>query len=171
MTKQHIIFSHGKESGPWGSKITKMAEFAKSICDCEIHSIDYQDLESPDDRVQRLVDYLKTLRGKIILVGSSMGGYVSTVASTQVEVDGLMLLAPAFNLPGYQVQNPTTPCKNLQIIHGWHDDIVPYQNSVKFAEQHDAKLTLVNDGHRLSGSEEDLGIKLNEIITLREINT
>ena len=121
MTKQHIIFSHGKESGPWGSKITKMAEFAKSICDCEIHSIDYQDLESPDDRVQRLVDYLKTLRGKIILVGSSMGGYVSTVASTQVEVDGLMLLAPAFNLPGYQVQNPTTPCKNLQIIHGWHD--------------------------------------------------
>ena len=164
MTNLHLVFRHGKESGPWGSKITKMADYAKSICDCEIHSIDYQDLDSPDDRVQRLIDFLKALDGKIILVGSSMGGYVSTVASTQVEVDGLMLLAPAFNLPGYKVHNPTTPCKNLQVIHGWHDDIVPYQNSVKFAEIHNAKLTLVNDGHRLSGSEGDLRKILKSIL-------
>ncbi|MCB1584574.1 MAG: hypothetical protein KDI92_16070 [Xanthomonadales bacterium] len=164
MTKLYIVFSHGKESGPWGSKITKMAEYAKSICDCEIQSIDYQDLASPDDRVQRLVDFLKALDGKIILVGSSMGGYVSTVASNQIEVDGLMLLAPAFNLPGYKVQNPTTPCKNLQVIHGWHDDIVPYQNSVEFAKQHNAKLTLVNDGHRLSGSDKELSMILEQLI-------
>ena len=164
MTNLHIVFSHGKESGPWGSKITKMADYAKSICDCEIHSIDYQDLDSPDNRVQRLIDFLKALDGKIILVGSSMGGYVSTVASTQVEVDGLMLLAPAFNLPGYKVQNPTTPCKNLQVIHGWHDDIVPYQNSVEFAKQHNAKLTLVNDGHRLSGSDKELSMILEQLI-------
>ncbi len=51
----NIVFSHGKESGPWGSKITKMADYAKTICECKIHSLDYQDLNSPDERVERLV--------------------------------------------------------------------------------------------------------------------
>jgi len=164
MKKLNIIFSHGKESGPWGSKITKMAEHAQSICNCKIHSIDYQDLESPDDRVDRLINFIKNLEGDIILVGSSMGGYVSTVASTKIKVNGLMLLAPALYLEGYGVSEYESQCKNISIIHGWNDDIVPYQNSVKFAHQHKAKLTLVNDGHRLSHSGHELNLQLEEMI-------
>lgn len=59
---------------------------------------------------------------------------------------------------------PTAPNKNTTIIHGWNDDTVPYQNSVKFAEKHKAKLVLVDDGHRLSGSGENLNIELKAII-------
>ena len=160
----HIVFSHGKESGPWGSKITKMAEHAKTICSGEIHSIDYQDLSSPYKRVERLVEYLKDLEGEIILVGSSMGGYVSTVASNKVSVAGLVLLAPAFYLPDYAIAKPITSCNNITIIHGWTDDIVPFQNSVAFAKQHKAKLVLVDDGHRLSDSGLTLNLELEGII-------
>ena len=147
----HIIFSHGKESGPWGNKIKLMAEHAKKSG--EIHSVDYQDVISPDDRVERLVQYLESLNGDIILVGSSMGGYVSTVASSQVDVAGLMLLAPAFYLDGYGIQEPVTACKHVSIIHGWGDDVVAYENSVRFGLQHKAELKLVNDGHRLANSQ------------------
>ncbi len=160
MTTQHIVFSHGKESGPWGSKIKAMADFAKSVCDSEIHSLDYQEIESPDCRADHLISYLSKLSGEIILVGSSMGGYVSTLASTQINISGLMLLAPAFYLGGYDVSVPSTSCKNVRVIHGWHDDEVPYQNSVKFADEHKATLTLVNDGHRLSNSAIELKANL-----------
>ena len=170
MTKTHIVFSHGKESGPWGSKITKMAEHAKSLGDYNIHSLNYQDLNSPDKRAERLVDFLKELQGEIILVGSSMGGYVSTIASNQVPVAGLMLLAPGFYLDGYQVKDPSTACKNTTIIHGWNDETVPYQNSVKFAELHKAKLVLVDDGHRLSDSGGDLNQEIENVIKKRKNN-
>jgi len=139
-----------------------MAEHVKQYG--EIHSIDYQDLLSPDDRAQRLIKQLNTLTGDIILIGSSMGGYVSTIASNNVNVKGLMLLAPAFYLEGYNVSNPTTVCSNVCVIHGWNDDIVPYQNSVKFAYEHQIPLKLVNDEHRLANSQKVLDTELKNII-------
>ncbi len=45
-----VIFSHGQESGPWGTKIQAMAETVKSI-GCEADSIDYQGIANPTDRV------------------------------------------------------------------------------------------------------------------------
>lgn len=86
MGGRYIIFSHGKESGLWGSKIKAMAEYAKSVCDCEIHSLDYRDIESPDCRADHLISYLGKLSGEIILVGSSMGGYISPLAFKQVNI-------------------------------------------------------------------------------------
>jgi len=159
----HIVFSHGKESGPWGSKIASMVEHVKPLG--EIHSIDYQDLKLPDERVQRLSEYLNGLSGNIVLVGSSMGGYVSTIASSNVNVKGLMLLAPAFYLNGYNVSKPTTRCKHVCVVHGWNDDIVPYQNSIEFAYEHKALLKLVNDAHRLAKSHAVLNAELENIIT------
>lgn len=170
MTKPNIVFSHGKESGPWGSKISEMVEHIKNmlryygLSDHKIHSIDYQDLESPDDRVDRLVNYLESLKGDIILVGSSMGGYVSAVASNHIEVKGLLLLAPAFYLPDYAIAKPTTSCNNVTIIHGWNDEVVPYQNSVEFAEKHKAKLVLVDDGHRLCVSAERFNYEIENLV-------
>jgi pimeloyl-ACP methyl ester carboxylesterase len=159
----HIVFSHGKESGPWGSKIKSMAEQVKGYG--EIHSVDYRDLTSPDDRVARLIKHLKSLSGDIILIGSSMGGYVSTVASNKVNVAGLMLLAPAFYLDGYGIQEPITPCQHISITHGWDDDVVPCGNSIRFALKHKSKLNLVDDGHRLANSQDALNTALIALLT------
>ena len=68
-----VIFSHGKESGPWGSKITKLAIIAKEL-GFDIDSIDYTNLTTPDERVLKLNNYLENETQSYILVGSSMGG-------------------------------------------------------------------------------------------------
>ena len=55
-----VIFSHGKESGPWGSKIKRLADVAKAH-GLGVESIDYSDTFDPDLRVERL---LKVLAGE-----------------------------------------------------------------------------------------------------------
>ncbi len=49
-----VIFSHGQESGPWGTKIRAMAERARSL-GCAVDSIDYQGIADPSERVSKLV--------------------------------------------------------------------------------------------------------------------
>jgi len=35
------------------------------------------------------------------------------------------------------------------IVHGWHDDIVPVDNSIRWAREHYAALHVLNSDHRL----------------------
>jgi predicted esterase YcpF (UPF0227 family) len=79
-----VYFSHGKESGPRGGKIQRLASIA-SEHGCTVDSIDYTGLMDPDQRVERLRDILKKEDESFILVGSSMGGYVSLVAADDVK--------------------------------------------------------------------------------------
>ena len=109
-----IYFSHGKESGPWGTKIRYMAKLANDRS-FAVESIDYGDLDDPDLRVERLLEVLRREPEleQLVLVGSSMGAYVSTVASLSVAVRGLFLLAPALYMPGYQHQQYPPPADPL----------------------------------------------------------
>ena len=145
-----IIFSHGKESGPWGSKIKRLANIAKAH-GCSVDSIDYTDMLDPDLRVERLIKTLKGVEEEFLLVGSSMGGYVSIAASEQVNVKGLFLLAPALYMNGYKKQ---TYCyhPNVEIVHGWSDDVIPADNSIQFAKSNDCSLHLISGDHRLNSS-------------------
>ncbi len=148
----HIIFSHGKESGPKGKKIIRLSEIATENGFTST-SIDYSGINNPDERVEKLLNNLKqTQHDKIVLVGSSMGGYVSLCAAQHIELSGIFLMAPALYLPGYGIQQFQPKCRNMTIVHGWHDEIIPYKNSVDFAHEHNCTLHLVNDNHRLTNS-------------------
>ena len=70
-----VVFSHGKESGPWGFKIKRLAAIAEQM-GCNVESIDYTSLMDPDLRVERLLTVLETQIQPAILVGSSMGGSI-----------------------------------------------------------------------------------------------
>lgn len=146
-----IYFSHGKESGPWGTKISYLAELSKDS-GFAVESIDYSDLDDPDLRAERLLAALRSEPdlGNVVLAGSSMGGYVSTVASQSVAVRGLFLLAPALHMPGYLHQEYPTPCRPITVIHGWRDDVIPYEHSVRFCAEHRADLHLIDGDHRLN---------------------
>lgn len=146
-----VIFSHGQESGPWGTKIRAMAECAKSL-GCRIDSIDYRGMESPADRVDKLLRESAQIDGKLILVGSSMGGHVATAAAEKSGAAGLFVLAPAYYLPGYEALTPSAPSMPICIVHGWHDDIVPADNSIRFARSCSATLHLVDGDHRLTAN-------------------
>jgi pimeloyl-ACP methyl ester carboxylesterase len=147
-----VIFSHGKESGPWGSKIKRLANTAEQY-GCKVESIDYSDIFDPDLRVVRLVNVLKEIKEGFMLVGSSMGGYVSLVASEKVAAKGLFLLAPALYMTGYNEQNFNSDAY-VEIVHGWSDDIVPPENSIRFAKSNNSSLHLIAGDHRLNSSME-----------------
>src|SRR6185437_8240364 len=82
---RHVVFSHGKESGPWGRKISSLAEVARSE-GYESHSVDYRGIDDPRQRVARLVEFSKELSGDLVLVGSSLGGYVRDDRGPQWQV-------------------------------------------------------------------------------------
>ena len=96
-----VVFSHGKESGPWGSKITAMATVVRDR-GAAVESVDYRGLDDPADRVRKLIEVGLRLTGPLVLVGSSMGGHVSAAAASQLQPRGLFLLAPAFYMAGYE---------------------------------------------------------------------
>jgi len=150
-----VIFSHGQESGPWGTKIRAMAELAKEL-GCAVDSIDYQDIADPTARVEKCVCECAAIDDRIILVGSSMGGHVATAAAEQVGAAGLFVLAPAYFMEGYEDLTPEPPDIPICIVHGWHDDIVPAENSIRYARRCSATLYLVDGGHRLTENIEEI---------------
>ena len=151
MTTYRVVFSHGQESGPWGTKIRAMADCAKALGH-EVESIDYQGISEPGDRVQKLTDECRAFDGPLVLVGSSMGGHVATAAADQVGAIGLFVLAPAYYMEGYEMLTPPAPNIPIEIVHGWHDDVVPVENSIRFAREASATLHLVDGDHRLTAN-------------------
>ena len=163
--KMKIYFAHGKESGPWGSKIKRLAGIAEDL-GCAVESIDYTDLrDSADLRVERLVNILKNDTGRFILVGSSMGGYVSLVASGKVEPRAVFLLAPALYMgDDYQSQNYPHNSQHIEIVHGWSDDIIPPENSIRFAREADCTLHLIRSDHVLHSSIETVEVLFEQFL-------
>jgi alpha/beta superfamily hydrolase len=90
------------------------------------------------------------IHDSLILVGSSMGGHVATAAAETVSAAGLFVLAPAYFMEGYEELTPDPPKIPICIVHGWHDDIVPVENSIRFAGSCVATLHIVDGDHRLT---------------------
>ena len=156
-----VVFSHGQESGPWGTKIKAMAEQVRELGGFA-ESIDYRGMPDPADRVGKLVGALAGMDGPVVLVGSSMGGHVATAAAVQCEVAGIFVLAPAYYMPGYETLTPPPPSCPLEIVHGWGDDVVPIEASIRFAQAAKATLHAVDGDHRLSANIE----VINELLEL-----
>jgi pimeloyl-ACP methyl ester carboxylesterase len=150
MSQQHIIFSHGLDGSQWGIKITAMAQVARGYR-LQLDSIDYANLDTAA-RVQRLLEVCRQLPGEVILVGSSLGAHVATTVSTQVATRGLYLLAPAFFMPGFEQYTPKPAHCPVTIVHGWNDEVVPVENSIRFARQYRCTLHVIDDDHRLQAT-------------------
>jgi pimeloyl-ACP methyl ester carboxylesterase len=147
-TGSTVVFSHGKESGPWGSKISAMAQVVREL-NLGVESVDYRGMDDPGARVEKLLEVGGGLKGPLVLVGSSMGGHVAAAAATRLQAAGLFLLAPAFYMAGLESFTPQDVRAPTVIVHGWHDDIVPVDNSIRWAREHRATLHLLDSGHRL----------------------
>jgi len=159
-----VVFSHGKESGPWGSKITAMAAVVRDL-GVAVESVDYRGLDDPADRVRKLVALAGDFKEPAVLVGSSMGGHVAAAAAAALEPRGLFLLAPAFYMAGYEEYTPQEVACPTAIVHGWHDAIVPVENSIRWAREHQAALHLLNSDHRLEDQIEAICVLLRAFLT------
>jgi pimeloyl-ACP methyl ester carboxylesterase len=159
-----VVFSHGKESGPWGTKITAMAAVVRDL-GAAVESVDYRGLDDPGDRVDKLVAAGSALEHAVVLVGSSMGGHVCAAAAARLQPRGMFLLAPAFYMAGFEAYTPQEVACPTAIVHGWHDVIVPVENSIRWAREHQAALHVLNSDHRLEDQIGAIGLLLRAFLT------
>ena len=163
MSRGHCILSHGFESGPDATKVTALAEAAERL-GWTHERPDYTDLDAKREvselgdvpaRLQRLLGLARAAatRGPLVLAGSSLGAYISALASLEVPVRGLFLMAP----PLAMGPMPPLECARVptRVLHGWHDELIPAQGVVDWCAARSARLLLVDDTHRLSAHVDD----------------
>jgi alpha/beta superfamily hydrolase len=153
---RRVVFSHGKESGPWGSKISALAQVAERRR-WSVDSVDYRGIDDPHQRVAKLLAREAGVSGQLLLVGSSMGGHVAASASNTLAAAGLFLMAPAFYMPGYEQYTPIPAPAPITIVHGWRDEVVPVDNSIRYAREYAATLVLLDTDHRMNDRLDDIG--------------
>jgi len=151
-----IFFSHGKESGPGAFKIQRLSVIAKEA-GFNVESIDYRSIADPHERINKLLRFLENENEKnIILAGSSMGAFVSLIASESINPAGLFLMAPAVYIEGYEYPEMNPKAKYTEVVHGWNDEIVPAENVFKFCRRYALNLKLLNDRHNLQNCIEEI---------------
>jgi pimeloyl-ACP methyl ester carboxylesterase len=139
-----ILFLHGLESGPHGSKYRAL----KAVFG-DVFSPDCSSVTSAEERLSIILEQITDDEQPYLVVGSSMGGLIALLLQQRApqRVAAMVLCAPALNWPeanGLDLSNlPPT-----HVIHGTYDDIVPYSVSIPFGE----RLISVKDGHRLADS-------------------
>lgn len=148
MNRRTVVFSHGQDSSPHSRKIIALTETAKGE-GYDVLAVDYRGIDSPKERVTKLVDACKEVQGDLVLVGSSLGGYVSLAAAPILHTRGIFLMAPAVYFDALPpLREGSIDCP-FTIVHGWRDDVVPADHSIRLAQAYRATLHLVDSDHQL----------------------
>jgi alpha/beta superfamily hydrolase len=150
----HAIISHGLQSSPEASKATALAQAAQALgWTTEIP--DYRDLDAIGQlgdiaaRIERLDARAAAAGAPLVLAGSSMGAFVSARVSLRRPVLGLFLMAPPTQLQGFPLRLEAARVPT-RIVHGWHDELIPAGEVVRWAQARSDALLLVDDSHRLA---------------------
>jgi hypothetical protein len=61
-------------------------------------------------------------------------------------------MAPALYMPGYERREYRSRCSRIEIVHGRSDDVIPPENSIRYAKEADCALHLISGDHALNGS-------------------
>ena len=93
-----------------------------------------------------------------------MGAYVATAAAAELSALGLFVLAPAYYVEDPAVTTPDPPTVPIAIVHGWHDDVVPVGNSIRFARACRAALHVLDGDHRLTANVQEIGALFSHFI-------
>lgn len=151
-----IIFAHGLEGSPNGSKIRSLRDAG-----FEVVAPDFQGMVLAE-RVDLLEEIcLEYASQQPVLAGSSYGGLTAAIVAMRMPdaFRGLLLCAPALHLAEPPVDDETVliapnGLKTI-IIHGLEDDIVPISCSIEYASRSSNEIVAfhqVDDGHRLAES-------------------
>lgn len=158
MSRGHCILSHGFESGPDATKVTALADVARHL-GWTHERPDYTDLDAQREissvgdvvgRQRRLLALAQAAaaRGPLVLVGSSLGAYISARVSLEVRTRALFLMVPPLQMgPLPALDAADVP---ISVVHAWHDELIPADGVIAWARVRSARLLLVDDTHRLS---------------------
>jgi len=156
-----IILSHGSDSSPDATKVSVLAALAESL-GWSTQRPDYREDDrnghagSVTPRITRLRAAMEALQAPPVLVGSSMGAFVSGLASLERPVAGLFLLATPAAIPDYESAFDLRLDVPTVLIHGWRDEVCPLDEVYEFAGRRQLPLLVLDDDHRLSASVETI---------------
>jgi pimeloyl-ACP methyl ester carboxylesterase len=151
----HVILSHGSDSGPDATKVSALAKVADAM-GWRSERPDYRQEDALGHagciarRVARLHDRIAACDTPPILVGSSMGSFVSGLASLELPVAGLFLLATPATIPGSDFAFDVRLDVPTLLVHGWQDDVCPLDDIYEFAMRRSLPLLVFDDDHRLN---------------------
>lgn len=159
-----ILFLHGKEGSPEGSKVRFVRTLGHEVF-CPAYDTGKGD---PDfgKYVPKCVEEAKRAIEDFrpdVVVGSSFGGAVllELLQEGVCRVPSI-LMAGAGILYGKEATLPRDV--PVTLIHGTEDDIIPYEHSVRLVRgSANAELILLDDDHRLFRTLDETGILAREI--------
>lgn len=137
-----ILFLHGRESGPSGTKARWLAARYDSLTPV----LDTSSLETALPGAERALAEF----GPDVVVGSSFGGGVAlALAARGLWPGGTVLLAPAWRLLGLSLPLPLG--EPAVVLHGRLDEVVPLADSRALVAGRGPGVILVETGdeHRL----------------------
>jgi predicted alpha/beta-hydrolase family hydrolase len=151
----HVILSHGTDSSPDATKVSALAQVAQSL-GWETFRPDYRsddaagEADSVSARVTRLTGAMQDAPRPLVLAGSSMGAFVSGLASLRAPCDGLFLMALPLAIPGCPERFDMAGGLSAMLVHGYRDELCPVEGAQTFAREHGMPAVLLDDGHRLA---------------------
>ncbi|MDO1529960.1 alpha/beta hydrolase [Fulvimonas sp. R45] len=152
-----IILSHGSDSSPDATKVSALAALAGSLgwdtLRTDHRSDDARGLAgSVAPRIARLRASVEASAAPPVLVGSSLGAFAAGLASLEVPVAGLFLLATPSAIPGYARPLGLREGVPALLVHGWRDEVCPPGGVQAFAARRRLPLLMLDDDHRLTDS-------------------
>jgi pimeloyl-ACP methyl ester carboxylesterase len=158
-----IVFAHGMEGSPKGTKVRAM-----QAAGLELDAPDFQG-QVLEERVSLLEEV--TAGRSVVLAGSSYGGLAAAVVAQRhpERFSALCLLAPALGLkeaPAGEMELRAPAGLRTVIIHGTEDPVCDIADSRAYRDRSGDHVELleVADGHRLEQSIELV------VETLRRLN-
>ena len=151
----HVILSHGSDSGPEATKVSALARVAESL-GWSTFRPDYREEDQlgyagcVPPRVARLVDAMQKQPHPLVLAGSSMGAFVSGLASLRAPCDGLFLVALPTMIPECPQPFDMAAGVPAMLIHGYEDTLCPVLAAQAFARTRGMPALLLPDDHRLA---------------------
>ncbi len=154
-----IVFLHGKESGPGGTKARWLAARYGAVCP----ALDTSTVEGALDQARHAL----RAHTPALVVGSSFGGGLAVaLAAEGLWAGPSVLIAPAHALMGLATALPAT--HRAIVLHGTDDDVVPLAHAEALCarspgarlvriEGGDHRLNRVLDDGTLAGALEELG--------------
>lgn len=186
-----VIYSHGRKGSPWyGFKIEALRPIALKM-GINMISIRYPEempVEEMEDKLFNVIKDDVNVPGDLVLLSSSRGAYISTRISQkiidlfeteEVRMDddktlpkrhllGQFLIAPAFYIkPDYYPDQNPTPATGMKttIVHGFDDNVIDCENSIKFAKLFKSQLYLIEGGHRMNSQRDRLCLLFESFLT------
>lgn len=143
-----VVFANGRRVSRQSTKVTQLSDVA-ARCGYAVLIPDFSFSNDPRARIAHLLALQPRAARTLVLVGASMGAYVSAMACALLRPQALFLMAPALYFPQWNEEPEGIPARTT-VVHGWRDAVVPVERGQRFAQRHRAALHVLDAGHTLN---------------------